>query len=437
MLKPVYYNTLEGKNRVDSLIHRQFEISSQHETSVREILEQVKSRGDRAVVQYTRHFDSPDFEIKDMVVSEHELKDAYSEIDSGFLSSLRKAISNIEEFHMHEVQKSWIMTREDGAILGQIVRPVDAAGLYVPGGKGGETPLVSSVLMNAIPAGIAGVKRIVITTPPDKHGAVNPHLLVAASEVGVKEIYKMGSAWAIGALAFGTETVDPVDVVVGPGNIYVTLAKKMIAGNVGIDMVAGPSEVLIIADEEAPSEYVAADLLSQAEHDPMATAVLIATSMKLAEQVNQQIKRLLEELERRETATESLKTNGLLLVVDDLETATEIANKIGPEHLELSVSDPWRLLPNIRHAGAIFLGHTTPEPIGDYIAGPNHVLPTMGTARFSSARGVETFLKHSSVISYSREAFQKDADDVIRLAEIEGLMAHALSIRVRRNQHGS
>ena len=432
MLKPVYYNTDEGKNRVESLINRQFEISSQYETRVKEILEQVRSKGDQAVVQYTRQYDAPDFELKDLAVSQQELKAAYSKVDNDFLSSIKKAISNIEEFHMHQKPKSWIMTREDGAILGQMIRPVDAAGLYVPGGKGGETPLVSSVLMNAIPAGIAGVKRIVITTPPDKHGAVNPHLLVAVSEVGVSEIYKMGSAWAIGALAFGTETVAPVDVVVGPGNVYVTLAKKMIAGIVGIDMVAGPSEILIIADESAPSEFVAADLLSQAEHDPMATAMLITTSTRLVEEVPAELKRQLEKLERQETATESLKTNGLLLKVDDLETATEIANRIGPEHLELLVSDPWGLLPKIRHAGAIFMGNATPEPIGDYIAGPNHVLPTMGTARFSSALGVETFLKHSSIISYSREAFQKDADDVIRLAEIEGLTAHAQSIRVRQ-----
>jgi len=432
MLRPVHYNTAEGKKRVDSLIKRHFDISSQHEARVKEILEQIRNKGDQAIVQYTRQYDAPYFEIKDMAVSQQELKDAYSKVDNDFLSSLRKAISNIEEFHMLQKPKSWMTTREDGTILGQMVRPVDAAGLYCPGGKGGKTPLVSSVLMNAIPAGIAGVKRIALATPPDRHGAVNPHLLVAISEVGIKEIYKMGSAWAIGALAFGTETVAPVDIVVGPGNIYVTLAKKMVSGIVGIDMLAGPSEVVIIADESAPPEFVAADLLSQAEHDPMATAVLITTSARLAEEVTTELEHQLEKLERQETAAESLETNGLLLKVDDLETAAEIANRTGPEHLELMISDPWGLLPKIRHAGAIFLGNATPEPIGDYIAGPNHVLPTMGTARFSSALGVGTFLKHSSVISYSREAFQKDADDVIRLAEIEGLTAHAMSIRVRQ-----
>jgi len=432
ILRPVYYNSKEGKKRVNSLIHRQFDISSQHETKVREILEEVKNRGDDAVIQYTRQFDAPGLEIQDMLVSRQDLRDAYSCVENDFLLSIKKAISHIEEFHRHEVPKSWIMTRNNGAILGQIVRPVEAAGLYVPGGKGGKTPLVSSVLMNAIPAKIAGVKRIVLTTPPDKEGVIDPHLLIAASELGIEEVYKMGSAWAIGAMAFGTETVAPVDVIVGPGNIYVALAKKMVTGTVGIDMVAGPSEVLIIADEGALPEYVAADLLAQAEHDSMATAVLITTSAGLAEEVTTELDRQLEKLERQETASESLKTTGLLLVVDNIETATEIANKIGPEHLELLVSDPWVLVPKIHHAGAIFMGNVTPEPIGDYIAGPNHVLPTMGTARFSSALGVENFLKYSSVLSYSQEAFQEDADDVIRLAEIEGLTAHAQSIKVRQ-----
>jgi histidinol dehydrogenase len=326
------------------------------------------------------------------------------------------------------------MTKENGSILGQIIRPVDAAGLYVPGGKSGDTPLISSVLMNAIPAVIAGVKRIVVATPPNKDGGLNPYLLTAVSEVGINEVYKMGSAWAIGALAYGTETVNPVDVIVGPGNVYVTLAKKIISGMVGIDMVAGPSEILIIADESCPPEFVAADLLSQAEHDCMATAVLITTSTQLAEKVIAELKNQIKKLERQEIANESLNTNGLLLKVDDLETAIQIANKIGPEHLELLVSNPWGLLAKIHHAGAIFLGKNTPEPIGDYIAGPNHVLPTMGTARFSSALSVKTFLKKSSIISYSQEAFQKDADDVVRLAEIEGLTAHAQSIRIRQKK---
>lgn len=432
MLRPIYYNTEEGKKRVNSLIQRRFEVSSQHETRVREILRDVKNRGNNAIIQYTRQFDAPGLEIQDMAVSKQELKDAYSRVDKDFLSSLKKAILHIEEFHRHEVPKSWIMTRNNGAILGQIVRPVEAAGLYVPGGKGGKTPLVSSVLMNAIPAKIAGVKRIILSTPPDKEGAINSHLLVAASELGIEEVYKMGSAWAIGAMAFGTETVAPVDVIVGPGNIYVALAKKMVTGTVGIDMVAGPSEVLIIADEGALPEYVAADLLAQAEHDSMATAVLITTSARLAEEVTTELDLQLKKLERRETAAKSLETTGLLLVVDNIETATEIANKIGPEHLELLVSDPWEWVPKIHDAGAIFMGKVTPEPIGDYIAGPNHILPTMGTARFSSALGVGNFLKYSSVISYSKEAFQEDADDVIRLAEIEGLTAHARSIKVRQ-----
>jgi histidinol dehydrogenase len=431
MLRPLEYSSREGAKRVDALIHRQFKVSSQHEADVREILSRVRSEGDEAVVRYTQQFDCPDFGHKDLQVVEQDFEHAYSLVGQDFLTSLRKAVSNIRDFHRHQVPKSWIMTRENGTILGQMVHPVDAAGLYVPGGRGGETPLVSSVLMNAVPAVIAGVGRLVLATPPNSSGDVNPYLLVAASEVGVREIYKMGSAWAIAAMAFGTQTIAPVDVVVGPGNIYVTLAKKMVTGVVGIDMIAGPSEVLIIADADAPPEFIAADLLSQAEHDPMATPILVTPSMGLAEDVSSQLTLQLERLERRDAARKSLQDNGLLLVVEDLVTAAEISNRIGPEHLELMVVDPWGLLPRIRHAGAVFLGSFTPEPIGDYVAGPNHVLPTMGTARFSSALGVETFLKRSSVISYTENAFRDDADDVIRLAGIEGLSAHANSIRVR------
>jgi len=431
MLKPISYNTAEGQNRVHSLIRRQLESSGRHEESVREILRRVRSDGDQALVQYGRQFDAPDLEVENLVTAAAEIEEAYARVSQDFLASLRKAADNIETFHARQVPQSWITTRENGVILGQMVRPVDAAGLYVPGGKGGETPLVSSVLMNAIPARIAGVGRIVLATPPRHDGTVNPHLLVAAAEAGVSEIYKMGSAWAIGAMAFGTETVRQVDVVVGPGNIYVTLAKKMVAGIVGIDMVAGPSEVVVLADETARASYMAADLLSQAEHDPLATAVLITTSSRLAEDVARELARQVEGLARKEAAAQSLEDNGLLLVVDSTDTAIAVANRIGPEHLEIVTADAWGLLPKIRHAGAVFLGPYTPEPVGDYIAGPNHVLPTMGTARFSSALGVETFLKRSSLLAYTRTAFQEEAEDIIRLAETEGLGAHAQAVRIR------
>jgi histidinol dehydrogenase len=340
-------------------------------------------------------------------------------------------------FHGKQVPVSWFDTREDGSILGQMVRSVDAAGLYVPGGRGGSTPLISSVLMNAVPARIAGVKRLVLATPPGKDGRLNPYLLVAAEEAGVSEVYRMGSAWAIAAMAYGTETVQSVDVVAGPGNIFVTVAKKQVSGTVGIDMIAGPSEILIIADESAEPTFVAADMLSQAEHDPMATSVLITTSSRLAEMVCSELTGQLEALERRDTARKSLESNGLVLVVKGMDEAVEMANRVGPEHLELLVERPWELVPGIRHAGAVFLGSFSPEPVGDYIAGPNHVLPTMGTARFSSSLGVETFLKRSSIISYSEKAFQEAAEDVMNLARIEGLTAHERSAEMRLKRRRS
>ena len=431
MLNPVFFDTEEGRTKTAAMLDRQFEIDPDIENAVKDILRKVRESGDEALVGYTREFDCPHFEKGDMVVSASEMDAAYSEVDGNFMRTVGKAIANITDFHRHQVPESWFTTREDGVFLGQMVNSVDAAGLYVPGGQGGETPLVSSVLMNAVPARIAGVKRLVMATPPTRQGGISPFLLVAAAEAGVTEILKMGSAWAVGAMAYGTETVEPVDVIVGPGNIFVTLAKKMVAGAVGIDMIAGPSEVLIIADGKAVPGCVAADLLSQAEHDSMATSVLITPSPDLAIAVSDELSRQLGELTRSETAEKSLCDNGLLLVVDDLDTAAAIANRFGAEHLELMVEDPWGLLPRIRHAGAVFLGSHTPEPVGDYIAGPNHVLPTMGTARFSSALGVETFLKRSSIIAYTREALMNDAEDVMRLARIEGLTAHAESIRKR------
>ncbi len=422
----------EGRRLIDALGSRRFDLSSDKEDAVREILEAVRDRGDEAIVEYTRRFDSEEFTAKAITVTPQEVEQAYDQVDYEFLRIIRKAIANVDEFHRRQVPNSWFMTRKDGTVLGQTVSPVDAAGLYVPGGTGGSTPLVSSVIMNGVPARIAGVERIVLATPPGSGNRVSPHLLVTASEVGVHEIYRMGSAWAIGAMVFGTDTVKPVNVVVGPGNIFVTLAKKLVSGMVGIDMVAGPSEVLVVADDSPDARHIAADMLSQAEHDPMATAILVTTSEELAHSVVKALEELLAGLERSEIAMESIENNGAIIVVPDLASAARIANSIGPEHLELAVKEPWALLPMIKNAGAVFMGEYTPEPVGDYIAGPNHVLPTMGTAKFASALGVETFLKRSSIISYSRDAFVQDADDVISLAEIEGLTAHALSIKVRQ-----
>ena len=314
---------------------------------------------------------------------------------------------------------------------GRLVHPVDSAGLYVPGGQGGQTPLVSSVLMNGIPAAIAGVARMVMLTPPDKHGAVNPALLYAAQQIGITEIYKAGSAWGIAALAYGTKSIAPVDVIVGPGNQFVTEAKKQVSGRVRIDMIAGPSEVLIVADESGKAAYIAADMLAQAEHDPMALAILITTSASLATKVNEQLATLLPQLSREEIARCSLTERGAILIAQDLEEAVQLANLLAAEHLELMVDDPFQWLTRIRHAGAVFLGNHSPEATGDYLAGPNHVLPTMGTARYSSSLGVETFLKKTSLISYSRQALLNDAKDICAIANLEGLSAHALSITVR------
>jgi len=348
-----------------------------------------------------------------------------------FLGTLKKAMERIRSFHEREMEDSWLQTRDDGTIVGRLVRPVDSAGLYVPGGQGGSTPLVSSVMMNGVPAAIAGVKRRVMVTPPNGDSTVNPYLLVAAQETGISEIYKAGSAWAIAALAYGTETIPRVDVIVGPGNQYVAEAKRQVSGMVRIDMIAGPSEVLIIADESASPASAAADMLAQAEHDHLALPVLIALDSDFADNVLEELERQLPLLSREAVARASLVDRGIILIARDLEEAIEAANLIAIEHLELLIKDPWSQLPFIRHAGAIFLGHNTPEAAGDYIAGPNHVLPTMGTARFASALGVETFLKKSSLISYSAAGLQGDGADIQRLAMLEGLDGHAQSVKIR------
>jgi histidinol dehydrogenase len=316
-------------------------------------------------------------------------------------------------------------------VLGQLTNPVDAAGVYVPGAKGGTTPLVSSVLMGAIPAAIAGVSRVVMVTPPMEDGTINAHLLAAADRVGVTEIYKTGSAWAVAALAHGTKTIAPVDVIVGPGNIYVTLAKKIVSAFVGVDMIAGPSEILVVADETADPGFIAADLLSQAEHDPLSSAILVATSRDLAQSVLSEIQRQMAGLSRKQIAAQSIEDFGAVFVVRDISAALALSNRIAPEHLELQIRDPFAWLSLVKNAGAVFLGAYTPEPVGDYMAGPNHVLPTGGSARFSSALSVDCFVKQSSVVYYSKDAFEREADAIAGLAEIEGLSAHAASMRQR------
>jgi histidinol dehydrogenase len=369
--------------------------------------------------------------VERLQVSSAELQAAYTKVHADFRLTLEIAIERIQAFHEREMEDSWLQTREDGTIVGRLVRPVDSAGLYVPGGRGGSTPLVSSVLMNGIPAAIAGVGQRVMVTPPDSRGEIDPHLLVAAQEIGVTEIYKVGSAWAIAALAFGTETIPKVDVIVGPGNQFVAEAKRQVSGMVRIDMIAGPSEVLIIADHRARAANIAADMLAQAEHDPQALAILVTTDENLASQVPDELERQLALLSRRDIARRSLTDRGVILIAGDIDEAINLANDIAIEHLELMIADPWAKIPYLRHAGAIFLGDHTPEAAGDYLAGPNHVLPTMGTARFASALGVETFLKKSSIISYSRAALANDAEHIIRLARLEGLTAHAASVAVR------
>jgi len=374
-----------------------------------------------------------DLTITSLKVTDNELETADSFVDDAFRQSLEKAVFQIKSFHQRQLPNSWITTERSGTFLGQLARPVDAAGVYVPGGQGGTTPLVSSVLMGVIPAKIAGVKQITMVTPAGKDGVISPHLLAAARLVGVDTIYKVGSAWAIGALAYGTEIIPKVDVIVGPGNIYVTLAKKIVSGTVGIDMIAGPSEIMVIADQTANPAFIAADLLSQAEHDTLASAILATPSSKIAEKVSLAVDEQLQHLCRRDIATQSIENYGAILVTPDLATAFDIANRIAPEHLELQIQNPIDYLGEIRNAGAVFLGSYTPEPVGDYIAGPNHVLPTAGAARFSSALSVDNFIKKISLIRYSREAFDRDADDIIRLAEVEGLGAHSDSVKIRQN----
>jgi len=431
IMKTYYYPSESAKKRVQSILNRDPGFKKKDLQSVSRIIEDVRKHGDIALIKYTNRFDAPELSIESLRVTEQEIKAAFLAVEDTFTGSLDKAIKQIDAFHRLQKSKSWISTERQGTILGQLVNPVDTAGIYVPGGQGGQTPLVSSVLMGAIPAVIAGVKNIVMVTPPREDGSINPHLVVAAKKAGVHDIYKIGSAWAIAALAYGTESVPRANVIVGPGNIYVTLAKKIISGKIGIDMIAGPSEILIIADETAIPEFVAADLLSQAEHDPLASSILVTDSRKKAKAVVRAVKDQITNLQRFEIVKASIEKFGTVIVVPDLDNAIELANRIAPEHLELHIKDPFEHIGRIRNAGALFVGNYTPEPVGDYMAGPNHVLPTAGTARYASALSVDHFIKKTSLIHYSQGALMEEAEDIIRLAEIEGLDAHAKAVKIR------
>ena len=396
---------------------------------VAQIVHDVRFEGDKAVLRYTKLIDKVDCEIKDLLVTEEEFAAAEKQAAPQVVESLKKAAENVRRYHEEQKPNSWMTYREHGSLLGQSLIPLDRVGIYVPGGTAAYP---SSVIMNAMPAVVAGVGEIVMMVPP-KNGAINPYVLIAARLAGVKKIYKIGGAQAIAALAFGTETIPRVDKITGPGNIFVTLAKKEVYGHVDIDMLAGPSEILIVADESADPVYTAADMLSQAEHDPLASSIVITNSEKLARQVAIEAENQLQKLPRQEIARASIERNGLIVIADNMQQALRFANTSAPEHLELLTREPFQLLPYVRHAGAVFLGAYSPEPLGDYFAGPNHVLPTGGTARYYSVLNVETFMKRTSLISYTQPALEAVSEDIIRLAETEGLQAHANAIRLRRN----
>lgn len=388
----------------------------------------VRRDGDEAVIKYTKLIDRTEFTPEEFVVTEAEYEAAYQEADPAVVESLRKAAENVRRYHQEQKPNSWMTYRDKGSILGQSVIPLDRVGIYVPGGTAAYP---SSVIMNAMPAVVAGVKEIIMMVPP-KNGKINPYVLVAAKEAGVSKIFKIGGAQAIAAMAFGTETIPRVDKITGPGNIFVTLAKKAVYGHCDIDMLAGPSEILIVADKTADPAYTAADMLSQAEHDMLASSIVITDSPELAEKVAVEAEKQLKVLPREEITRASLDRNGMIIITEDIMQAVELANVSAPEHMEVLTEQPFQLLPYIRHAGAVFLGAYSPEPLGDYFAGPNHVLPTGGTARYYSVLNVETFMKRTSIISYTQEQLDAVSDDVIRLAEAEGLQAHANAVKLRK-----
>ena len=416
------------KGLLEDLLQRSPNHYGQYESAVAEIIETVKKGGDEALFSYTEKFDHCKMDAAHIRVIREEIDEAYQKVDADFVEVMKKSAANIRAFHEKQLRNSWFDPKPDGTILGMKILPIAVAGVYVPGGKAAYP---SSVLMNVLPAKVAGVERIIMTTPPGADGKVNPGTLVAAHIAGVDEIYKVGGAQAIAAMAFGTQSIPKVDKITGPGNIFVALAKKACFGYVSIDSIAGPSEILVIADETANPRYVAADLLSQAEHDELASAILITTSKTLADQVSVEVDRFVANLSRREIIEKSLNNYGYILLVDSLDEAADTANEIASEHLEILTKDPFAMMTKIRNAGAIFLGEYSSEPLGDYFAGPNHVLPTNGTARFFSPLNVDDFLKKTSIISYSRPALEKIHQDIECFAENEGLTAHANSIRVR------
>lgn len=423
----------ETRNRLqENLLKRNPGSYTEYEQSVSEILENVKREKDRALFAYTRQFDHAKISSANVRVTEEEIRTAYEEAGDELVRIIRRALGNIRNYHEKQRQYSWFDSKPDGTILGQKVTPLEKVGVYVPGGKAAYP---SSVLMNIVPAAVAGVDEIIMVTPPDRNGRVNPNTLVAACEAGASAIYKVGGAQAIGALAYGTESIPKVDKIVGPGNIYVALAKKAVYGHVSIDAIAGPSEILVLADETANPRYVAADLLSQAEHDELASAILITTSEKLAAEVSEQADLFLEKLSRKEIIRKSLDQYSYILIAETMDEAVQAANEIASEHLEILTGNPYETMTRIRNAGAIFLGAYASEPLGDYFAGPNHVLPTNGTARFFSPLSVDDFIKKSSIIGYSREALQKVHSDIEAFAEAEGLTAHANSVKVRFESH--
>lgn len=416
------------KGLLEDLLQRSPNHYGQYESAVAEIIETVKKGGDEALFSYTEKFDHCKMDAAHIRVTREEIDEAYQKVDADFVEVMKKSAANIRAFHEKQLRNSWFDPKPDGTILGMKILPIAIAGVYVPGGKAAYP---SSVLMNVLPAKVAGVERIIMTTPPGADGRVNPGTLVAAHIAGVDEIYKVGGAQAIAAMAFGTQSIPKVDKITGPGNIFVALAKKACFGYVSIDSIAGPSEILVIADETANPRYVAADLLSQAEHDELASAILITTSKTLADQVSVEVDRFVANLSRREIIEKSLNNYGYILLVDSLDEVADTANEIASEHLEILTKDPFAMMTKIRNAGAIFLGEYSSEPLGDYFAGPNHVLPTNGTARFFSPLNVDDFLKKTSIISYSRPALEKIHQDIECFAENEGLTAHANSIRVR------
>ncbi|NLK50953.1 MAG: histidinol dehydrogenase [Syntrophomonadaceae bacterium] len=414
--------------QVSQILRKTIANAAEIEARVREIVEDVACRGDAAVFEYTQRFDQAELKADNFRVSTAEIEQALAFVDNDFKQALQEAVDNIRAFHARQLRSSWMEPDSEGNILGQITRPLHRVGIYVPGGTAAYP---SSVLMNALPAQVAGVSQIAMVSPPAADGSMNPYTLAAASACGVTEIYKVGGAQAIAALAHGTQSVPRVDKITGPGNIYVTMAKKLVYGTVDIDMLAGPSEVLIVADHTANPRYAAADLLSQAEHDPLASAILVTPSVDLARVVQRELELQLATLSRKEIAQQSLADYGAIILTSDLGEAMEIANQFAPEHLELLLENPFVWLGQVKNAGAVFMGSYSPEPIGDYFAGPNHILPTGGTARFYSPVTVDTFTKKTSVIAYSKGGFETAAPRVIKLATVEGLDAHANSIKVR------